>query len=70
MPRRYWLVKSEPGAYAWSDLVAEGGTCWDGVRNHAARLHLAAMRAGDPVLFYHSVSDKRVVGVARVTRRA
>jgi predicted RNA-binding protein with PUA-like domain len=70
MPRHYWLVKSEPGAYSWSDFVGEGGTCWDGVRNHTARRNLESMRAGDLVLFYHSVKEKAVVGVARVTRES
>jgi predicted RNA-binding protein with PUA-like domain len=68
MPRSYWLVKSEPGTYAWERLVKDGGTCWDGVRNHAARGHLAAMRRGDLLLFYHSGKGKEVVGVARVRR--
>ncbi|RMF24450.1 MAG: EVE domain-containing protein [Deltaproteobacteria bacterium] len=67
---RYWLVKSEPRSYSWSDFVREGGTCWDGVRNHQARGHLAAMSTGDLVFFYHSVSEKAVVGIARVRREA
>jgi len=67
---KYWLVKSEPSAYSWADLVRDRSTCWDGVRNHQARNNLQAMRVGDEVLFYHSVSDKRVVGVARVSREA
>jgi predicted RNA-binding protein with PUA-like domain len=65
-----WLVKSEPSTYAWDDLVRERSTCWDGVRNAQARNHLAAMRAGDRVLVYHSGAEKAVVGVARVAREA
>ncbi len=70
MPRRTWLVKSEPYKYAWEDLVRDGSTYWDGVRNYAARNHLREMRPGDLVLFYHSGEGKEVVGVARVTRDA
>lgn len=65
-----WLLKSEPESYSWSDLVREGGTEWDGVRNNAARLHLKAMRQGDEAFFYHSMSDKAVVGIMRITRGA
>jgi predicted RNA-binding protein with PUA-like domain len=64
----YWLMKSEPGSYAWDDLVRDGGTEWDGVRNAAARLHLKAMREGDEALFYHSGADKAAVGVMRIAR--
>jgi predicted RNA-binding protein with PUA-like domain len=66
----YWLMKSEPGSYAWDDLVRDGGTEWDGVRNAAARLHLKAMREGDEALFYHSGADKAAVGVMRIARAA
>ncbi|HVM22068.1 MAG TPA: EVE domain-containing protein [Sphingomicrobium sp.] len=66
----YWLMKSEPEAYSWADLVRDGATEWDGVRNNAARLHLKAMEAGDEAFFYHSMSDKAVVGIMRVTRQA
>ena len=65
-----WLMKSEPESYSWADLVRDGGTEWDGVRNNAARLHLKAMRQGDQAFFYHSMSDKAVVGIMRVTRGA
>jgi predicted RNA-binding protein with PUA-like domain len=68
--KNYWLVKSEPDAYSWDDLVAEGETSWAGVRNFTARNNLRSMRAGDEVLFYHSVTDKAVVGVAKVVRAA
>ena len=70
MTTQYWLVKSEPETYAWADLMRDRKTAWTGVRNYAARLHLNAMRAGDRVLFYHSMSDKAVVGIAEVTRTA
>jgi predicted RNA-binding protein with PUA-like domain len=66
----YWLMKSEPENYGWADLVRDGGTEWDGVRNNAARLHLKAMKVGDEAFFYHSMSDKAVVGITRVTRGA
>ena len=68
MARSHWLVKSEPGTYAWQQLVADGRTVWDGVRNPLARQHLAAMRRGDLVLYYHSSVGKEVVGIARVVR--
>ena len=66
----YWLMKSEPESYSWSDLVRDGSTEWDGVRNNAARLHLKAMQPGDEAFFYHSMSDKAVVGIMRITRAA
>jgi predicted RNA-binding protein with PUA-like domain len=62
----YWLVKSEPEAYSWADFTQEAGTDWTGVRNYQARNNLQAMQPGDLVLFYHSVSEKAVVGVAVV----
>jgi predicted RNA-binding protein with PUA-like domain len=65
-----WLVKSEPSTYSWDQLVKDGSTRWDGVRNAQARNNLAAMQAGDLVLFYHSGEGKEVVGIARVTRSA
>ena len=66
----HWLMKSEPESYGWADLVRDGATEWDGVRNNAARLHLKAMKPGDEAFFYHSMSDKAVVGIMRVTRGA
>ncbi|WP_341633030.1 EVE domain-containing protein [Sphingomonas agri] len=66
----HWLMKSEPESYSWSDLVRDGSTEWDGVRNNAARLHLKAMKEGDDAFFYHSMSDKAVVGVMRIAREA
>jgi predicted RNA-binding protein with PUA-like domain len=70
MTMQYWLVKSEPEAYAWSDLLRDRKTDWTGVRNYQARIHLNAMRKGDRVLFYESVTTKAVVGVAEVTKTA
>jgi predicted RNA-binding protein with PUA-like domain len=66
----FWLVKSEPNEYAWADLVKDKKTVWTGVRNFAARNHLRAMAKGDPVLFYHSVEEKQVVGLAQVSKTA
>ena len=66
----HWLMKSEPESYSWSDLVRDSGTEWDGVRNNAARLHLKAMKVGDTAFFYHSMSDKAVVGIMRIVREA
>lgn len=64
----HWLMKSEPGTYSWADLVRDGGTEWDGVRNNAARLHLRAMKEGDEALFYHSGAERAVVGRMRNAR--
>jgi predicted RNA-binding protein with PUA-like domain len=65
-----WLVKSEPEAYSWADLVRDGRTEWTGVRNFAARLHLRAMQRGDRVLFYESVTTKAVIGIAEIAKTA
>jgi predicted RNA-binding protein with PUA-like domain len=70
MPRRYWLIKSEPFKYPWSRLVSDGATFWDGVRNFEARNNLRAMRVGELALFYHSNEGKEIVGVARVVKEA
>jgi predicted RNA-binding protein with PUA-like domain len=70
MTTQYWLVKSEPDAYAWMDLVRDQRADWTGVRNYTARLNLKAMRRGDPVLFYESVTTKAVVGIAEVSKPA
>lgn len=64
----YWLVKSEPSVYSWDQLVKEGSTCWSGVRNYAARLHLMNMKKGDEVFFYHSNEGTDIVGIAKVIR--
>jgi predicted RNA-binding protein with PUA-like domain len=66
----YWLLKSEPDSYGWDDLTRDGGTEWDGVRNHAAAKHLRAMAVGDRALFYHSGKDKAAVGIATIARTA
>ena len=70
MARAYWLVKSEPFKYSWDDLVRDGSTYWDGVRNYQARNNLREMKVGDYALYYHSNEGKEVVGVAKVTRSA
>lgn len=64
----HWLMKSEPGSYSWDELVRDGGTEWDGVRNAAARLHLRAMKAGEEAFFYHSGEQRSVVGIMRIVR--
>lgn len=66
----HWLVKSEPEAYSWRQFLEDGRTAWTGVRNFQARNHLRAMRLKDSVLFYHSVTEKQIVGLARVVREA
>jgi len=66
----HWLMKSEPESYGWDDLMRDGATEWDGVRNPTARINLKAMQPGDEAFLYHSVSDKAVVGIMRVTRAA
>src|SRR5256885_4310520 len=68
--KQFWLVKSEPSAYSWVNLVADGKTSWSGVRNFTARNNLRAMRNGDAAFFYHSVTEKAVVGIAKVVREA
>lgn len=70
MSRRYWLIKSEPFKYSFAQLLRDGVTVWDGVRNFEARNNLRAMKSGDLVLFYHSNEGKEIVGVARVAREA
>jgi predicted RNA-binding protein with PUA-like domain len=64
----HWLMKSEPDAYGWDDLVAEGEGTWDGVRNHRAANNLRAMQVGDEVFFYHSNIGKEIVGIAVVSQ--
>ena len=68
--KSFWLVKQEPSSYSWSDFLADGETSWTGVRNFSARNNLRKMQTGEEVLFYHSGEEKRVVGIARVTRTA
>lgn len=69
---KYWLIKSEPAAWSWAQQRAAGvaGTAWTGVRNYQARNNLAAMQPGDLALFYHSVTEKSIVGIARVASSA
>src|SRR6478609_11582285 len=67
MAARYWLIKSEPAAFSWDDLVRDGETLWDGVRNHRAAMNLRAMKVGDRAFFYHSVTGKEIVGVVEVS---
>ena len=67
---KYWLVKSEPFKYSWDQLVKDGLTFWDGVRNYAARNNLREMRIGDRVLYYHSNEGLEIVGIAEVVKEA
>lgn len=68
---RYWLFKSEPGTWGWDDQVNKGAPEeWDGVRNYAARNFMREMKVGDLGFFYHSVNEKRIVGIVRVAREA
>jgi predicted RNA-binding protein with PUA-like domain len=64
----YWLMKTEPSTYSMDDLVRDKKTIWDGVRNFAARIHLKAMKKGDLAFIYHSMEDKAVVGIAKITK--
>ena len=66
----FWLVKSEPGAWSWDDQVRDQVTAWTGVRNYQASNFLKAMKLGDLCFFYHSVEEKRIVGVVEVVREA
>jgi len=65
---RYWILRSEPDAYSWDDLVRDQGTEWNGVRNYTARNFLKEMAPGDQALFYHSNTEKAAVGVMEITR--
>ena len=67
---KHWMVKSEPASYSWEQVTKEGRAAWTGVRNFQARNNLRAMAVGDLVLFYHSVTGKEVVGIAKVAREA
>jgi len=67
MPARHWLIKSEPEAYSWDDLVRDGETLWDGIRNHRAANNLRTMQPGDLAFFYHSVTGKEIVGIAEIS---
>ena len=65
---KYWLLKSEPNTWSWDDQVKEGASMWDGVRNYQARNNLKKMKKGDKAFFYHSVSEKSVVGIVKVVK--
>jgi len=65
---QYWLFKSEPGAWSWDDQVKKGTEHWDGVRNYQANNNMKAMKKGDKGFFYHSVNEKRIVGVVEVVK--
>lgn len=64
----YWLIKSEPNTYSWDDLVSDKQTYWDGVRNYQARNNMKAMEKGDLALYYHSVNEKSIVGIAKIVK--
>ena len=64
----YWLMKSEPGAYSWDDLIKDGSTHWDGVRNYQAANNMKKMKKDEQAFFYHSITEKQIVGVMAVTR--
>ncbi len=64
----YWLMKTEPGTYSWDDLVKDKKTVWDGVRNFQARNNLSAMKKGDRAFVYHSMSDKSIIGIAKIAK--
>jgi len=64
----YWLMKSEPGTYSWDDLLKDGSTFWDGVRNYTARNNMKSMKVGDLAFFYHSVKQTRILGVAKIVK--
>ncbi|KZB52547.1 EVE domain-containing protein [Thalassospira xiamenensis] len=66
----YWLIKTEPGSWSWDDQVRKGVEGWDGVRNHQAAKNLKTMQIGDLAFFYHSVNEKRIVGIVEVVRKA
>ena len=70
MAKNFWLVKQEPESYSWATFMKDGGTAWTGVRNFQARNNLRAMRQGELVFYYHSVTEKQVIGIARVGREA
>ncbi len=70
MSKLYWIVKQEPETYSWDDFCKDKSVDWTGVRNYQARNHLRAMQGGDLVFFYHSMTEKRIVGVAKVIQTA
>ena len=64
----HWLIKSEPSAYSFDQLIADKQTVWSGVRNYAARLHLKAMKKGDEAFYYHSNEGTEIVGIAKISK--
>ncbi len=64
----YWLLKSEPGAWSWEDQVRDSVAEWDGVRNYQAANNMKAMKKGDKVFFYHSVNEKRIIGIVSIVK--
>jgi len=70
MKKNYWLIKSEPKTWSWDDQVKEKTTMWDGIRNYQARNNLIKMKKGDLCFFYHSVSEKSVVGIVEVVKES
>ncbi|NQV90828.1 EVE domain-containing protein [Candidatus Uhrbacteria bacterium] len=66
----YWLLKSEPGTYSWNDLVRDKKTSWDGVRNYQARNNMRLMKKGDLGFFYHSVKEKKIIGIVKIIKEA
>ena len=65
---KYWLLKSEPNTWSWDDQIKEKITMWDGVRNYQARNNLMSMRVNDLCFFYHSVNEKKIVGIVSVSK--
>ncbi len=65
-----WLIKSEPSSYSWDQLVKDGHTVWDGIRNYTARNNLRAMKKGDEAFFYHSNEGLEIVGIVQVIKAA
>ena len=65
---KYWLLKSEPDAWSWDNQVKEGASMWDGVRNYQARNNLKEMKKNDLCFFYHSVTEKSIVGIVKVVK--
>ena len=65
---KYWLIKSEPSTWSWDDQIKENVTMWDGVRNYQARNNLMSMRVNDLCFFYHSVNEKKIVGIVSVSK--
>lgn len=65
---QYWMMKTEPGEFSFEDLIRNGSTVWDGVRNFQARNNMKAMKKGDQVLIYHSVTEKALAGIAKVSK--